>query len=56
MIIVNKKGNDVVISTIPVKGMQYLYNRKFVINGEGYSVFDKQLCEALAPVDNYFSP
>jgi hypothetical protein len=56
MIIVNKKGNNVEISTIPVKGIRYLYKRKFVISGEDYSVFDKQLCEALAPVDNYFSP
>lgn len=56
MIIVNKKGNSVEIGTVPVKGKQYLYKRNFIINSDDYSLFDKQLCEALAPIDNYFSP
>ncbi|MCZ7837044.1 hypothetical protein [Atlantibacter hermannii] len=56
MIIVNKKGYDVEIDTIPVQGGRYLYKRNFVIDSNDYSLFDKQLCEALAPIDNYFSP
>ncbi|ELY4601509.1 hypothetical protein SM003_004192 [Cronobacter malonaticus] len=56
MIIVNKKNDNVEIGTFPVKGAKYLYKRSFSIKADDYSSFDKQLCEALAPIDNYFSP
>lgn len=57
MIIVKKEGNDVEIDTITLKGTRYLYKRKFVVkNNDDYRSFDKQLCEALAPIDGYFSP
>ncbi|MFC0227877.1 hypothetical protein [Serratia aquatilis] len=56
MIIVNKEGNVIEIVTITVKGEKYLHKRRFVVNNDAYRSFDKQLCEALAPIDNYFSP
>ncbi|PVZ86375.1 hypothetical protein C9426_16170 [Serratia sp. S1B] len=56
MIIVKKQGNNIEIGTVPVKGSNYLYKRRFVVNNNDYRSFDKQLCQALAPIDKYFSP
>lgn len=57
MIMVKKEGNDIEITTVPVKGTKYVYKRMFVVkNSDDYRSFDKQLCQALAPIDKYFSP
>lgn len=56
MIVINKNNHQIEIDTIPVIGRKYLYKRFFVVNDLDYMLFDKELCNALSPVDDYFSP
>ncbi|EAS6536738.1 hypothetical protein AH761_005000, partial [Salmonella enterica subsp. enterica] len=56
MLIINKKNEEIEIFTIPVVGANYSYKDKFFVNVHDFELFDGKICNALMPIDSYFSP
>ncbi|HAE1324642.1 hypothetical protein [Salmonella enterica] len=56
MLIINKKNEEIEIFTIPVVGANYSYKDKFLVNVHDFELFDGKICNALMPIDSYFSP